>query len=333
MTGVTGGEQTTNPLVIACASDEHYIRPLAAMLRSAIDNVDQDRALEIYVLQSGIGPADRERIEQGWPARVKATWIETGESAFAGLPLWGRMPVSTYYKLALPELLPRTVSRALWLDCDVIVLDDVASLWDTDLEGRPLAAVQDAIVPLLSSRCGVQNHRQLGLDPRSRYFNAGVMLVDVDQWRRDNVAGRAMDYLKHYHESVTFWDQEGLNVALAGNWLMLEERWNYNASVPARKTTEELPSILHFAGGLKPWRYRTRDQLRSLYYVYLDKTSFAGWRPEASMAGDAVSFYEASGLRMLMYPVENLGMRVVRGLSRRMSTTRTSEGVSRQQTQ
>jgi lipopolysaccharide biosynthesis glycosyltransferase len=309
---------TMNGVVIACASDEHYIRPLAAMLRSVVDNFTDDRALEIYIIHSGIDTANRERVAHGWPANVAVSWIETSESEFAGLPLWGRMPVSTYYKLALPDLLPSSVKRTLWLDCDVIVLDDVAALWDTDLASLPLAAVQDSIVPFVSSNCGVRNCRQVGLDPEAKYFNAGVMLVDVDAWRAERVAQRAMNYLKQHHASVTFWDQEGLNVALAGRWLPVDGRWNHNASIPARRG-RELPSIAHFAGGLKPWKYPTRDHLRSLYYVYLDRTAFAGWRPEPSVAGDAVSFYERSGLRTLMYPIENLGMRIIRGLSRRMS--------------
>ena len=308
-----------NPVVIACASDEHYVRPLAAMLRSVVDNFSDNRALEIFIIHSGITSLDRERVAHGWPGNVQVRWIETRESDFAGLPLWGRMPVSTYYKLRLPDFLPQRIGKALWLDCDVIVLDDVSHLWDGELGELSLGAVQDAVVPLVSSSCGILNHRQLGLDPAAKYFNAGVMLVDVDAWRRDGVAARAMDYLRQYHQSVTFWDQEGLNVALAGRWMPVDSRWNHNASIPARHACAELPSIVHFAGGLKPWRYPTRDQLRSLYYVYLDRTAFGGWRPEPSVAGDAVSFYENSGLRSVMYPVENLGMRLVRGLSRRVS--------------
>jgi lipopolysaccharide biosynthesis glycosyltransferase len=311
--------RAADPVVVACASDQHYIRPLAAMLRSVVDNFSGGRPLEFFIIQSGISQSDRERIVAGWPVNARATWIETSESEFAGLPLWGRMPVSTYYKLALPDLLPESTGRALWLDSDVIVLDDIAVLWDTDHGKLPLAAVQDPIVPRVSSACGIRNWRQLGLEPSSKYFNAGVMLIDVDAWRAERVAERAMDYLKRHHRSVTFWDQEGLNVALAGRWMVLESRWNHNASIPARRAAAELPSIAHFAGGLKPWRYPTRDQLRSLYYVYLDRTAFAGWRPEPGVAGDAIAFYEHSGLRMLLYPVENVGMRIVRRLSRRVS--------------
>ena len=325
MTAAAGTTRDAGPVVIACASDHRYIQPLAAMLRSTIDNFGEDRELEIHVIQSGITGADRDRITKGWPANTRVNWIDAHESEYAGLPLWGRMPVSTYFKLGLPDLLPSNVEKVVWLDCDVIVLDDITGLWEIPLASAPLAAVQDAIVPLVSSVCGIGKYREIGIPGTAPYFNAGVMVVDVAAWRRESVAARAMDYLKRYQDSVTFWDQEGLNAALAGRWLSLEPRWNHNASIPRRGSfNDELPSIAHFAGGLKPWRYPTRDSLRSLYYVYLDKTAFAGWRPAPSLAGDAVSFYEGSGLRLLLYPAENLGMRIVRGLSRRAASARDS---------
>jgi lipopolysaccharide biosynthesis glycosyltransferase len=292
------------------------------MLRSVIDNLEDGRALNIYVIASYIDEAGRQGVSRGWPPTVTVTWLEAEETAFAGLPLWGRMPVATYFKLGLTELLPADVSRAIWLDCDLIVLDDIGNLWDTELEGAPLGAVQDSLVPRVSSTFGIARHRELGIDSGSMYFNAGVMIVDVEAWRRAGVTSQAIEYLRKYQDAVTFWDQEGLNATLAGNWLALDGRWNHNASIPRNKLSSELPSIAHFAGGLKPWRFRTRDPLRSLYYVYLDRTSFAGWRPEPSMAGEVVSFYERSGLRSLMYPAENLGMRMVRGLSRRVSPNR-----------
>ena len=212
----------SDSVVLACASDEHYVRPLAAMLRSAIDNLGEGAALEVHVLQSGIDAATRERITHRWPAHVEVNWIETQESAFAGLPLWGRMPVSTYYKLGLPDLLPGSVTKVLWLDCDVIVLDDLSALWDIPLESAPLGAVQDSIVPLVSSPCGIESYRNHGIDPGEKYFNAGVMIVDLAAWRRLGVTARAIDYLREHRESVTFWDQEGLNLALAGKWRQMD---------------------------------------------------------------------------------------------------------------
>ena len=311
---------TSERVVVVCASDERYVRPLAAMLRSVIDNLGDGCAASVYVLQSGIGEADREAVTRGWPPHVVAHWVDAHESAFAGLPLWGRMPISTYFKLGLGDFLPVAEARAIWLDCDVIVLDDLAELWRTPLGSDVIGAAQDAVVPFVSSRCGIASYRQLGMNPDAKYFNAGVMLVNLEAWRTHGVRARAVDYLKRHESSVTFWDQEGLNVALAGAWAELDSRWNFNASIPgARANGSELPSIVHFAGGLKPWRFRTRDELRSLYYVYLDRTAFKGWRPEPRMAGGIVSLYERSGLRKLMYPAENIAMRMIRQATREQS--------------
>lgn len=309
-------------VVVACASDAKYVRPLAAMLRSLVDNIGTGRALDVYVLHSGIGERERGAVAHGWPARCAAHWLTTDENAFGGLPLWGRMPVATYFKLALPEMLPQSVARAIWLDCDLLVQGDIGQLWDRDLGSRPLGAVQDAVVPLVSSRFGIARYGALGIDATEKYFNAGVMVIDVNAWRRDNVQARAIDYLRRYHRSVVFWDQEGLNAALAGQWASLDSTWNHNASVPRRKGGSGRPAIIHFAGGLKPWRFRTSDPERGLYYEYLDRTPFSGWRPSRSLAGALVAGYEAAGLRRIFYSVENVGMRVIRRMSRRLSPRR-----------
>lgn len=309
-------------VVVACASDAKYVRPLAAMLRSLVDNLGMGRALDVYILHSGIGESERRAVAHRWPEKCAAHWLTTDENAFGGLPLWGRMPVSTYFKLALPDMLPQSVTRAIWLDCDLLVLDDIGPLWDSDLGDHPLGAVQDAVVPLVSSRFGVAGYGELGIDASAEYFNAGVMVIDVDAWRRDKVQARALDYLKRFQRSVVFWDQEGLNAALAGRWASLDATWNHNASVPRRKANSGRPAIIHFAGGLKPWRFRTTDPERGLYYEYLDRTSFRGWRPSPSIAGALVNVYEAAGLRRIFYPVENVGMRMIRGLSRRLSPRR-----------
>ena len=279
---MTGTHRDTGRIVIVCASDEHYVRPLAAMLQSVASNLREDRSAEIYVFQSGISEEQQQNVCASWPdGRLVAHWVKADASSFAGLPLWGRMPVATYFKLAIPDLLPDSVTKAIWLDCDLIVLDDLSKLWDGDIASAHMGAVQDSVVPLVSSSCGIRYHRDLGISPQAKYFNAGVMVVDVSAWRRDSIRERATEYLRRYHESVTFWDQEGLNAALEGKWTEIDRRWNHNASKPGseRDGGEATPAIVHFAGGLKPWSYRTAESLRSVYYEYLDRTAFAGWRP------------------------------------------------------
>lgn len=323
-------ESTTDRIVIACAADAAWVRPLAAMVQSVLVNHRTTALVDIFVLTRSIGAADRERMSTAWGRHGATTrWLDPPDSRFAGVPLWGRMPVTTYYKVVLAELLPADVHRVIWLDSDVIMLGDVARLWAHDLGGCLACAAQDRIVPLVSSTFGLRHWARLGFTADARYFNAGVMLIDVDGWRTTDVAATALEYLRRFQHDVYFWDQEGLNAALAGQWRELDERWNCNMSVPGAferlrnghgsgaPQPGESPWVLHYSGNLKPWRYRTRDPRRLVFFEYLDQTPWAGWRPPASALGTAIGLYEASGLRRAVYPVERLVVRLLRATTRR----------------
>jgi lipopolysaccharide biosynthesis glycosyltransferase len=314
-----GAVTTRDSVVVVCATDAQYVTPLAVMLRSALDNLADDRRMIVYVLHSDVSENDRRRVVESIPRdRCTIAWIPIDASQVAGVPVWGRMPVSTYFKLLLPDVLDANVSRAIWLDCDLLVTADISELWDTQLNGMPVAAVQDQLVPLASSKGGIASRAEVEIPDGSRYFNAGVMIVDVDQWRADGVSKRALDHLTRRWKSVVFWDQEGLNVALAGKWAQLPQKWNWNVSLPRNRirSGNSLPAILHFAGMLKPWLYRTRDPVWSLYMRYLDRTSWARVRPARSVGATAISIYERSGIRSLVYPLESIVLEVIRRLSR-----------------
>jgi len=306
------------------------------MVQSVLSHHASGREIDVYVLAGRIELSDRERLADSWRQQgAVAHWLDARDSQFAGVPLWGRMPVTTYYKLAVADLLPPEVSRALWLDCDLILLDDVSRLWDTDLGGHHVLAVQDRVVPCVSSPFGIRNWAELGIEPRAKYFNAGVMVVDVDRWRAERVPQRVIDYLRQHHRDVFFWDQEGLNAVLAGHWGELDERWNCNVTVPGvfERTvaagrerdggndtgSDEWPWVLHYSGNLKPWLYPSRDPRRMRFFEYLDRTPWSGWRPRPTVVGYLVDFYERSGLRGVVYPAEQLGMRLIRALSHRVS--------------
>jgi lipopolysaccharide biosynthesis glycosyltransferase len=190
-------------IVVVCGTDGSYARPLSVMLRSAVDNLAQDCSLLAYVLYSEVSEEDRDRVRRSISdTRCTIRWISVDTSTIAGVPLWGRMPVSTYFKLFLTDLLPVEVTRAVWLDCDILVCGDLAELWNTELGGYEAAAVQDQLVPLVSSRGGVARHRNLGIAADSKYFNAGVMVIDVAAWRTRHVTTKALDYLKRQWKSV-----------------------------------------------------------------------------------------------------------------------------------
>ncbi|MGH7543579.1 MAG: glycosyltransferase family 8 protein [Gemmatimonadota bacterium] len=299
-------------IVIACAADARFIRPLAVMLQSALVHVGPDRRPAVHILHEGIEEGDQARIVSRWGHRVRVNWLRPSLHEFDDLPVWGRMPVTTYYKLAVPKLLPDSIGKVIWLDCDLIVNRDLGELWDLPLNGHPVLAAQDAFVPLVSSRFGVAGVRKLGIPPDAKYFNAGVMLVDLGSWRRERIVPRTITYLKAHRKDVFFWDQEGLNAVLAGRWGELDPRWNRSASAPS--TGEAW--IVHFTGGLKPWRCETSDPHCESYFRYLDMTAWSGWRPERTVRSRVLGLYAGSRWRRFLRPAERWRMQLTRRLTR-----------------
>ena len=101
-------------------------------------------------------------MEASLPGNVKLRWVLPPVS-LADLPVWGRMPVTTYQKLMLGDWLPADVTRAIWLDGDLIVMNDLASLPMSGRGGEIALAAQDESVPKFGSPFGVAGHRELGL--------------------------------------------------------------------------------------------------------------------------------------------------------------------------
>lgn len=309
----------SEPVVIGCAADGGYALPLAVMLRSVAARLDPSLAIEVYAVDAGLGADDRARVAASLGSRGRVHWVAPRRDAFAGLPLWGRMSIATYDKLAIARWLPESVERVLWLDADLLVLTDLAELWRTPLGDAVAGATQDARVPTFGSRFGVAAHAALGLAADDKYFNAGVMLIDLRAWRAADVEGRALAYLRENRRRVYFWDQEALNVALARRWIELAPRWNWSP-ITGRDDDPPAPGILHFSGNLKPWRYDGRGSMHASYYCELDGTAWAGFRPRASWWAESVNLYQASGLRRLALPLERGALSLLRAATLRYAS-------------
>lgn len=332
-------EPQREPIVVACSADRRYVMPLAVMLTSLVARLDPHRSLCVYVIDGGISPADRSRLAECLRRpNVRVEWVPGQPASRPELPVWGRLQPAVYERLAIADYLPESVRKAIWLDCDLVVEEDLGRLWDMDIGDRSVLAVQDMIVPYVSSPMGVARHAELGLPGSSKYFNAGVMAVNLSLWREHDVAARVMAYLERYWDDVFFLDQEGLNVVLAGHWGELDPRWNQNAGVSGRSfyrathldeaTYERVvndPWIVHFAGYLKPWGAYGEPRSRALYFRHLDRTPWAGHRPDSRLPALALGIYESSRLRDLLYPLERRALK----LARRLSLSRPDQGRDR----
>lgn len=277
-----------NPVRIAFSADENYVIGMAASVRSAIDTIAPGVKLQIAIMSCGIRPDSRELLLKSWKHHdVDIFFIDIDPASTAKLPTAGYLTDATYARLFLPDLLPQDWNRVIYLDVDTICRASLHELWETDLEGLSVGAVWDNMIPFVSSYDGVQAWKESGLRPYTPYFNAGVLVIDLDAWRRHSISSAVVDYVQSHLGNLVLWDQEGLNAVLRGKFCHLDRSWNVmqfwarpEVRLGVDRDVVMNARIRHFNGPGKPWTKKGHTVLDSeIFFLHLDRTEWAGWRP------------------------------------------------------
>jgi lipopolysaccharide biosynthesis glycosyltransferase len=189
-------------------------------------------------------------------------FIKLKDNLFSELdsPL-GHISEAAYYRIASFDLIPE--KRVIYLDVDTIVMTNLKELFNFNLQNSPIGAVQDYV---------------LGLFSKKDYFNSGVLLVDLEKWRKEQYSKKVIHYIKANNGKLVYPDQDALNQILKDNWLQLPLKYNRQKIIHElnerdlgikKSLREELiyrPSIIHYTGIIKPWHFR---------YVFPDKVEYA----------------------------------------------------------
>ncbi len=257
--------------------DRNMIAPLSAALYSlAATNVRSD--LELYLVHGFPACDELFRLQTFCnDIELRTQFIEISNNAYS--EIWGTLrdephiSSAALYRCSLGSILPKTVTRVLYLDCDTLVLSSLAELYDRDLGGSIVAAYQ----------VGNALHEDLGVGP-SQYFSSGVMLIDLNLWRKQNVEKRVFEVLTTMSDRLVWHDQCALNIALAGQVMGCERRYNYTF-YPTRLIGDfEVPVILHFAGSVKPWTAPLKHPWGGIYCEMAGRTP---WAEQLDLSPDA----------------------------------------------
>jgi lipopolysaccharide biosynthesis glycosyltransferase len=172
----------------------------------------------------------------------------------------GRLSPATLMKLSLAEHLAGQYEKILYLDCDLTIHDDVASLFSLDTAPFALAAVPSGrILVDLSEKQRKELEDQfhdLGMTKPYRFFNTGVLYIDVARWNSENLGNRTLDFIRQNPDLCSLPDEHALNAILDGNIAELSPIWNMRPPPRWRKGALNIarPVIIHHAGDNKPWR-------------------------------------------------------------------------------
>lgn len=280
---------------IAFCIDDSFAAPLAATVHSLLSGLSDQTVPDLYII-GDVSPQKRRRLLRVIDDRANAHWLHPATFPISTdlLKTTDNISISTYYRVLLPRILPDDCEKVLYLDADVIIRGDVRPIWNIDFGDNIVMAVRDAEVYEVSSPQGLRAYEELGIPEDSPYFNAGVLYIDLDAWKRANVTDRFFTYLKEYQDYVIHADQDGLNAVLSDRWGCLSERWNLQtASLENKKCSsyperdayvrfirkrlpvlKEGPHIMHYTRGRKPWHPHCPHPYKHLFHAYFQDSGY-----------------------------------------------------------
>lgn len=275
-----------NKINIVFASDNNYAQHTAVAMASVLVNTKVPQKIQFYLIDDEIQQENKEKITktvQNLGGNIE--FIKIKNSKLEDCYVSGELSRASYFRLDIANILDENIEKIIYLDCDLLVYDDIEKMWQLDMDGKPVAATCDLGI-MASARVRKQKNKFIGLPFDAPYFNAGVLIMDLKKWRDGNYA-EAIIALATQNKYPNH-DQDALNKFFMNNWQEIPLRWDVIPPVfnlflkivtkpDLRKKAIEAklnPAIFHYAGGYKPWEYEIHDGFNDKYYEYLKLTKY-----------------------------------------------------------
>ena len=137
------------------------------------------------------------------------------------------------------------------LDSDLLVNCSLTPLWNTDLSPHLLGAISTATIEWALEKLLLT---ELGLSLSDPYLNSGILLIDLDRWRNEDVTERCLEFLEKYRARCQTADQTVLNAFFSRKHCSLPSHYNIEISATEPSIANNMPEgILHFVAAPKPW--------------------------------------------------------------------------------
>ncbi len=266
---------------IFLSSDDNYAPYVATTIASICDNTKS--FCEFYILDGGITEENKGKIcelkKQFDNFSIEFIKIDV-EKEFRNIDYRNActyVSISTYNRFLVPNLKPH-INKTIYLDVDIILKGDIAELYNQSLDNLILGAIPD---PCKDKVYLDELKNKLGLNSNSKYFNAGVLLIDCNKWRNSNITDKLLDIESKYRDKLEMADQDVLNICFENHYKMLNEKFNemFNEENDSSRFI-----LRHFSGVIKPWQadfyihYKTKKPCRipdvDLFWEYAKMTSF-----------------------------------------------------------
>ena len=259
---------------ILLTPDNNYVIHCSVVMASVLMNCDKTSNINFYITDGGLSKENKSYLKDINKIRnCNVYFLDITKYNFSNLPLNRphiKVP-STYFRLLVCEILPKDIEKILYLDCDVIVEQDLKELWDIKIDKYLAGVVED--------ETAISNSARLGIN---FYFNSGVILFNITELRKFNLYKKCINYFNKNKGLILLQDQDILNGVLNNKCLKLPLNWNVSnpifknnsvwkqqASFHEKIKAQIEPKIIHYTYIPKPWNKNCNHPLRDEYFKYL----------------------------------------------------------------
>lgn len=260
---------------IILAADNNYALPCVTAIASLLSHTNPENC-DIHILTSGFDRKNNEilqSLKSRFPGSSIRTDIINPTETLTEAITSTRFPLANFFRLLIPQLYDFT--KVLYLDCDVIVNQDITGLWDIPLEHAACGMAID-------QNCDDILHHNRIRSYKNPYFNAGVLLMNLDYWRKEKISEKLLTFMKDSPECCLYPDQDAINKVLEDciqeispqynvqeSWYKPQEYWKvHRKRWKAIEAALQSPFIIHYTGD-KPWEKKCPHPLAPLYHQYL----------------------------------------------------------------
>lgn len=269
---------------IVLASDEKYLLAAETLIRSLV--INNDCECRVYLLYADL---DIQKLDafayavSGLSEKLSLQFVKIKDSLFENAPSISGLPKVSYYRFLLPEVLPADVDRALYLDCDIIINRSLDTFYHTDFNGNLFVACEDIGVSIRHKYEFLTIYGRMNKPLcNGKYFNAGVMLFNMELAREMIEMKKVTETIDAYRSYIFFMDQDILNF-LYGPYTQYADYRYYNLGVGYLEEEEIAKAvgeaaIIHYYGhpDVKPWLDQRQENSPSsatrLWWKYARKS-------------------------------------------------------------
>lgn len=273
---------------IVLATDDNYVQHCCSTMVSVLTHNDN---VHFFILTEGLKDENRKLMSNfvnSNGGQIDYCVVDSSVVSQFPMPKEGgtHISIATYYRLFVDILLPGNIKKVLYLDCDIIVTSSLIPLYSIDMQNYAIGAVYQNYNKGIDA-----DLLRLGIPNKEGYFNAGVLMINLEYWRKNDTREKLIQFIKHNFTKIKQHDQDVLNAVLWSKTIPLSNTWNYQYSFKVKHHEEfpskvkyvlplEDPAVIHYVSVPKPWEWGCGHIFVKEYYKYLEMTPFRGWKPK-----------------------------------------------------